>query len=218
MVVVRWICDMSMSFRSLTLTGLAALSLAARSTTGERVSGVGVGAVSGGAGGGPAGAVVGGIVGGVTGPAVATSMGALIATTITITTTIVIINDRRGAALRGFFRVTLAAGVGHVSIRNHPGRPVDPATLWRTRRRQRRPLLGIRLRFWPRRNRPAWHHPDCPHCPVAHGPPLASRAGIAHAAVVHYDDDGCLRQVLRAHGGYHGGYHGGAHHGGHWRR
>ncbi len=55
--------------------GLAALSLAGCSTTGERLSGVGVGAVSGGAVGGPAGAVVGGVVGGVTGPAVATSMG-----------------------------------------------------------------------------------------------------------------------------------------------
>ena len=32
---------MSMSFRSLVLTGLAALSLAACSTTGERLSGVG---------------------------------------------------------------------------------------------------------------------------------------------------------------------------------
>src|SRR5271165_585656 len=51
------------------------LSLAACSTTGERLSGVGVGAVSGGAVGGPAGAVVGGVVGGVTGPAVARSMG-----------------------------------------------------------------------------------------------------------------------------------------------
>ncbi len=71
---------MSMSFRSLVFSrldraGLAALSLAGCSTTGERLSGVGVGAVSGGAVGGPAGAVVGGDVGGVTGPAVATSMG-----------------------------------------------------------------------------------------------------------------------------------------------
>ncbi len=66
---------MSMSFRSLALAGLTALSLAGCSTTGERLSGVGVGAVSGGAIGGPAGAVVGGVVGGVTGPAVATSMG-----------------------------------------------------------------------------------------------------------------------------------------------
>ncbi len=66
---------MSMSFRSLVLAGLAALSLAACSTTGERLSGVGVGAVAGGAVGGPAGAVVGGVVGGVTGPAVARGMG-----------------------------------------------------------------------------------------------------------------------------------------------
>ncbi len=66
---------MLMSFRNSVLVGLAALSLAACTTTGERFSGVGVGAVSGGAVGGPAGAVVGGVVGGVTGPAVATSMG-----------------------------------------------------------------------------------------------------------------------------------------------
>ena len=38
-----------MSFRSLVLVGLGAVSLAACSTTGERLSGVGVGAVSGGA-------------------------------------------------------------------------------------------------------------------------------------------------------------------------
>jgi len=41
---------MSMSFRSLALAGLAALSLAACSTTGESLSGVGVGAVAGGRG------------------------------------------------------------------------------------------------------------------------------------------------------------------------
>ncbi len=66
---------MLMSFRGLVLASMVALSLAACSTTGERLSGAGVGAVSGGAVGGPAGAVVGGVVGGVTGPAVATSMG-----------------------------------------------------------------------------------------------------------------------------------------------
>ena len=44
---------MLMSFRSLGLAGFAALSLAACSTTGERLSGAGVGAVSGGAVGGP---------------------------------------------------------------------------------------------------------------------------------------------------------------------
>ncbi len=57
------------------LVGLAALSLAACSTTGERLSGAGVGAVTGGAIAGPAGAVGGGVAGAVTGPAVATEMG-----------------------------------------------------------------------------------------------------------------------------------------------
>src|SRR5208283_5895164 len=105
-----------------------------------------------------------------------------IAIIITITVTIITImtiSDRRRAALRGFFRVTLAAGVRHVSFRNHSGRPLDPAALRRTGGRQRRPLLGIRLRIWPRRSRLAWHHPDCPHRPVAYGPPIGARAGIA---------------------------------------
>ena len=34
------------------------------------------------------------------------------------------------------------------------------------------PLLGIRLWIWPRRSRRGWYHPDCSHCPVAHGPPV----------------------------------------------
>jgi hypothetical protein len=52
--------------------------------------------------------------------------------------------------------------------------------------RQPRPVLGIRLRIWPRRSRPPWHHPDCPRCPLAHGPPIGSLAGIARAAFVQY--------------------------------
>ena len=44
---------MLISFRSLVSAGLAALSLAACSTTGERLSGAGVGAVSSAAVGGP---------------------------------------------------------------------------------------------------------------------------------------------------------------------
>jgi hypothetical protein len=80
---------------------------------------------------------------------------------------------------------SLAAGVRRVSLRNHPGSRLDPSALRRTRGRQRRPLLGIRLWIWPRRSRRGWYHPDCSHCPLAHGPPIVSLAGIARAAFVH---------------------------------
>ena len=65
---------MSLS-RNLLFAGLAALSLSACSTTSERISGAGVGAVTGGAVAGPVGAVVGGVAGAVTGPTVAGDMG-----------------------------------------------------------------------------------------------------------------------------------------------
>ena len=67
--------DMMKSGRTLFLAGLAALSLAACSTTGERVGGAGVGALAGGAVAGPVGAVVGGVAGAITGPAVASNLG-----------------------------------------------------------------------------------------------------------------------------------------------
>jgi hypothetical protein len=60
---------------SLAVALLAATGLAACSTTEERASGVGVGAVAGAAVGGPVGAVAGGVVGGVTGPSVASASG-----------------------------------------------------------------------------------------------------------------------------------------------
>ena len=63
------------SGRNLLLVGLAALSLAACSTTGERVSGAGVGVVTGAAVAGPVGAVAGGVVGAIEGPTVASDVG-----------------------------------------------------------------------------------------------------------------------------------------------
>ena len=59
----------------LLLAGVAALALAACSTTGERIGGAGVGAVTGGVVAGPVGAVVGGVAGAVAGPAVAREVG-----------------------------------------------------------------------------------------------------------------------------------------------
>jgi len=55
--------------------GLAALSLGACSTSGERLSGLGVGAVAGGEIAGGPGAVVGGIAGVIEGPHVARAIG-----------------------------------------------------------------------------------------------------------------------------------------------
>ncbi len=66
---------MSISTLNMALVALAALGLAACSTTGERLSGAGVGAVTGGSIAGPGGAVVGGVAGAVVGPTVATDMG-----------------------------------------------------------------------------------------------------------------------------------------------
>ena len=57
------------------LMGLAALSLGACSTSGERLSGVGAGVIVGGSVAGPPGAVVGGIAGAIEGPSVANAMG-----------------------------------------------------------------------------------------------------------------------------------------------
>ncbi len=51
------------------------LSLAACSTTGERLGGAGVGAVTGGAIAGPVGAVAGGVGGAIVGPGVSNVMG-----------------------------------------------------------------------------------------------------------------------------------------------
>ena len=61
--------------RILVSVGLAALTLSACSTTGERVGGAGVGAVAGAAVAGPVGAVVGGVAGAVTGPTIARDLG-----------------------------------------------------------------------------------------------------------------------------------------------
>jgi osmotically inducible lipoprotein OsmB len=66
---------MSISILNMTLVALTALGLAACSTTTERFSGAGVGAVAGGSVAGPIGAVVGGVAGAVEGPTVATGMG-----------------------------------------------------------------------------------------------------------------------------------------------
>ncbi len=66
---------MSISILNMTLVALTALGLAACSTTTERFSGAGVGAVAGGSVAGPVGAVVGGVAGAVEGPTVATGMG-----------------------------------------------------------------------------------------------------------------------------------------------
>ena len=66
---------MSFSKLALALVGLTALSLEACSTPGERLSGLGAGAVVGGSVAGPPGAIVGGIVGAVEGPNVANAMG-----------------------------------------------------------------------------------------------------------------------------------------------
>jgi hypothetical protein len=57
------------------IIGLAALSLAACSTAGERIGGAGVGAVTGGAILGPVGAVAGGVGGAIYGPRVSGAMG-----------------------------------------------------------------------------------------------------------------------------------------------
>ena len=63
------------SGRTLIFAGLAAVGLAACTTSGERVGGAGVGAVAGAAVAGPVGAVVGGVAGAVTGPVVAGELG-----------------------------------------------------------------------------------------------------------------------------------------------
>jgi osmotically inducible lipoprotein OsmB len=62
---------MSISTFNMALLALAALGLAACSSTSERFSGAGVGAVAGGSVAGPVGAVVGGVAGAVEGPYVA---------------------------------------------------------------------------------------------------------------------------------------------------
>jgi osmotically inducible lipoprotein OsmB len=62
-------------YRNLFIVGLVALSLAACSTTGERIGGAGVGVVTGGAIAGPVGAVAGGIGGAIVGPRVSNAMG-----------------------------------------------------------------------------------------------------------------------------------------------
>lgn len=66
---------MKTSFRKLLMAGLATLSLAACSTTGERLGGAGTGVVVGGAVAGPVGAVVGGVAGAIEGPSVSHAMG-----------------------------------------------------------------------------------------------------------------------------------------------
>jgi osmotically inducible lipoprotein OsmB len=66
---------MTKSGRTLFLSALAALGLAACTTTGERVGGAGVGALAGAAVAGPVGAAVGGVAGAVTGPTVARDVG-----------------------------------------------------------------------------------------------------------------------------------------------
>jgi osmotically inducible lipoprotein OsmB len=62
-------------YRNLFIVVLAALSLAACSTTGERIGGAGVGVVTGGAIAGPVGAVAGGIGGAIVGPSASNAMG-----------------------------------------------------------------------------------------------------------------------------------------------
>jgi hypothetical protein len=59
----------------LATAALAGAGLSACTTSQERVSGVGVGAVAGAAVAGPVGAVAGGVAGGVTGPTVASATG-----------------------------------------------------------------------------------------------------------------------------------------------
>jgi hypothetical protein len=66
---------MQTSYRKLFIFGLVGLSLAACSTTGERLGGAGVGALTGGAIAGPVGAVAGGIGGAIVGPGVSNAMG-----------------------------------------------------------------------------------------------------------------------------------------------
>lgn len=66
---------MTTSILNVALIAAAALSLAACSTSSERIGGAGVGIVSGAAVAGPVGAVVGGVVGVVEGPTVATDVG-----------------------------------------------------------------------------------------------------------------------------------------------
>lgn len=60
---------------TLCVAALAAVGLAACSTTGERVGGAGVGALAGAAVAGPVGAAVGGVAGAITGPTVARNAG-----------------------------------------------------------------------------------------------------------------------------------------------
>ena len=66
-----------MSFSKITFAviGLTALSLGACSTSGERLSGLGAGAIVGGSVAGAPGAVVGGSAGAIEGPHVAHAMG-----------------------------------------------------------------------------------------------------------------------------------------------
>jgi hypothetical protein len=66
---------MKTSYRNLFMAGLVGLSLAACSTTGERIGGAGVGALAGGAILGPVGAVAGGVGGAVYGPRVSHAVG-----------------------------------------------------------------------------------------------------------------------------------------------
>ena len=61
--------------KKLALSTLAALAVAACTTTEQRASGAGVGAVAGAAVAGPVGAVVGGVGGAVAGPAVSQEVG-----------------------------------------------------------------------------------------------------------------------------------------------
>jgi hypothetical protein len=66
---------MKTSWRNLFMAGVVGLSLAACSTTGERIGGAGVGALAGGAILGPVGAVAGGVGGAVYGPRASHAMG-----------------------------------------------------------------------------------------------------------------------------------------------
>jgi len=66
---------MSERLVKLLLVGFAVVALGACSTTGESLSGAGVGVVAGGSVAGPVGAVVGGVAGAVEGPMVANEMG-----------------------------------------------------------------------------------------------------------------------------------------------
>ena len=66
---------MKTSYRKLLMAGLAALSLGACSTTGERLGGAGSGVVVGAAVAGPVGAVVGGVAGAIEGPRVSNELG-----------------------------------------------------------------------------------------------------------------------------------------------